>query len=122
VLLWKQLYLKVEIVRNMLNIIEKLEKLYPVQFVKGRLEEVQISGDDVQKNSGAVVEEDGSKVAIYKDEDGNVTRLDPACTHLGCVVAWNDEGKTWDCPCHGSRFKPEGDVIKGPANRPIKRK
>ncbi len=106
----------------MAKIFEVLKKSYPVQLIKGRLEEVAVQQDNIQKNNGTVVEEKGSKVAIYKDGEGNITKLDPICTHLGCVVSWNEEEKTWDCPCHRSRFKPTGEVISGPATRPLARK
>jgi Rieske Fe-S protein len=56
-----------------------------------------------------------TKVAAYRDEQGVLHRRSALCTHLGCVVAWNDSAKTWDCPCHGSRFDSYGTVINGPA-------
>ncbi len=77
--------------------------------------------DNIEKGQGAVIEEDGKKVAVYKDEDGNVTKMDPVCTHLGCIVSWNSDEGTWDCPCHGSRFTEDGEVIKGPAQKPLKK-
>lgn len=76
----------------------------------------------VPPGQGVVVrdEEDGS-VALYRAADGTLTRLSAACTHLGCIVGWNDAEKSWDCPCHGSRFEPGGAVIQGPAVRPLKK-
>ena len=56
------------------------------------------------------------KVAVYRDEGGNVHKRSAVCPHLGCVVAWNSSEQTWDCPCHGSRFSAEGRVYQGPAN------
>lgn len=73
------------------------------------------------ENSGKVVKIDGEKVAVYKDESGRIHKLSPICTHKGCVVGWNDAAKTWDCPCHGSRFKSDGSVLQGPANKPLKK-
>jgi Rieske Fe-S protein len=55
----------------------------------------------------------------YRDENGNVTKLSAICTHLGCVVNWNNAEKTWDCPCHGSRFAKDGRVMVGPAQKPL---
>jgi len=56
-------------------------------------------------------------VAVYRDEQGALHEYRAACPHLGCVVDWNDAEKTWDCPCHGSRFDRYGQVLNGPANR-----
>jgi len=60
-----------------------------------------------------------SKVAAYRDEDGTLHTVSAICTHLGCVVTWNSAEKTWDCPCHGSRFDKLGSVINGPANKDL---
>jgi Rieske Fe-S protein len=54
-------------------------------------------------------------VAVSRDERGELHAVSPICTHLGCDVAWNRAEKSWDCPCHGSRFSPDGKVINGPA-------
>ncbi|HKO18221.1 MAG TPA: Rieske 2Fe-2S domain-containing protein, partial [Acidobacteriaceae bacterium] len=55
------------------------------------------------------------KIAVYRDDAGALHACSAVCTHLGCVVAWNPTEKSWDCPCHGSRFSPEGKVLNGPA-------
>jgi Rieske Fe-S protein len=64
-----------------------------------------------------VLELDGEQVAVYKDSAGHVTRLSPLCPHQGCAVQWNASSSTWVCPCHGSRFEPEGARISGPAEK-----
>jgi Rieske Fe-S protein len=56
------------------------------------------------------------KIAAYRDDDGTLYERSAICTHLGCVVSWNSTEKSWDCPCHGSRFdKHDGHVLNGPA-------
>jgi glycine/D-amino acid oxidase-like deaminating enzyme/nitrite reductase/ring-hydroxylating ferredoxin subunit len=72
--------------------------------------------------SGAIVRDGLSLVAVYRDNDGRFHELSAACTHLGCVVQWNDVEKSWDCPCHGSRFAPDGSVLNGPAPTPLESK
>jgi Rieske Fe-S protein len=71
--------------------------------------------------SGAIVRDGLALAAVYRDNDGRFHELSAACTHLGCVVQWNDVEKSWDCPCHGSRFAPDGAVLNGPAARPLER-
>jgi glycine/D-amino acid oxidase-like deaminating enzyme/nitrite reductase/ring-hydroxylating ferredoxin subunit len=74
------------------------------------------SADDIPHGSGAVLRRGLQKVACYKDDTGMLHELSAICPHLGCVVDWNDTEKTWDCPCHGSRFNSLGKVVNGPAN------
>ena len=74
------------------------------------------SADRIAKNSGAVIRRGPLKVAVYRDATGALHERSAVCTHLGCIVAWNPAEKTWDCPCHGSRFDKFGTVINGPAN------
>lgn len=71
--------------------------------------------DDIEPGSGAVIRRGIHKIAAYKDDAGHVTECSAVCTHLYCIVDWNDMEKTWDCPCHGSRFDAYGKVISGPA-------
>ncbi|MGE3706147.1 MAG: Rieske 2Fe-2S domain-containing protein, partial [Vicinamibacterales bacterium] len=63
----------------------------------------------------------GRQVAASRDGRGDTTLLSPVCTHLGCQVAWNRAEQTWDCPCHGSRFRASGEVLAGPAESPLER-
>jgi Rieske Fe-S protein len=73
----------------------------------------------VKRGQGKILELDGKRCAVYRDEGGEVTVRSAICTHMGCVVGWNEAEHTWECPCHGSRFKPNGDVIAGPAESPL---
>ena len=71
---------------------------------------------DVKPDTGAVLNEGLAKVAVYREPDGTVHRMSAVCVHLGCVVRWNQVARTWDCPCHGSRYDRFGTVVNGPAN------
>ena len=84
------------------------------RFVVDRIPDLT-SADDLEPGQGKVVSSGLGKVALYKGEDGNVHKLSARCTHLGCIVHWNDGDRSWDCPCHGSRFSAEGKVMNGPA-------
>lgn len=77
------------------------------------------SEDEIAKGEGAVLRSGLSKVAVFRDADGTVHRMSAICVHLGCVVAWNRCEKTWDCPCHGSRYDRFGSVFCGPANKDL---
>jgi glycine/D-amino acid oxidase-like deaminating enzyme/nitrite reductase/ring-hydroxylating ferredoxin subunit len=70
---------------------------------------------EVPKGEGRIIEKHGEKLAVYKDENGKSHVCSAVCTHMKCVVNWNPSEKTWDCPCHGSRFRTDGQVIEGPA-------
>ena len=76
---------------------------------------------DMAAGEGRIVKVEGLTVALYKDEKSQVHALSPTCTHMGCHVAWNDAEKTWDCPCHGGRFSPDGAVLTGPATEALDR-
>lgn len=70
--------------------------------------------DDLPKGEGRVLYD--KQTALFRDDQGKLHAVSSVCTHMGCDVEWNGEEKTWDCPCHGSRF---GDVLHGPASRPL---
>ena len=89
-----------------------------VNFFKGRLSRAHVSDpDDVPRGEGAIVQLGSSKAAVYRDEEGKLHAMSPVCTHMKCIVEWNPAEKTWDCPCHGSRYDPFGHVINGPAKK-----
>ena len=73
------------------------------------------SPDEIKPGTGAVMRQGTKKFAVYRDDDGTVHIRSAVCTHLYCIVDWNSLEKTWDCPCHGSRFDPFGRVLNGPA-------
>jgi glycine/D-amino acid oxidase-like deaminating enzyme/nitrite reductase/ring-hydroxylating ferredoxin subunit len=75
---------------------------------------------DLRPGTAAVVRDGTDQCAVYRDETGKVHAVSATCTHLGCVVSFNDAERAWECPCHGSRFAIDGSVLQGPANSPLK--
>ena len=93
---------------------------YPYYLIRDRFAGTKgRSLRSVKRRQGEVVAHEGQTVAAYRDERGELTLRSAICTHMGCLVGWNDAEQTWDCPCHGSRFTPRGDVISGPAESPL---
>jgi glycine/D-amino acid oxidase-like deaminating enzyme/nitrite reductase/ring-hydroxylating ferredoxin subunit len=91
-----------------------------VRFFGDRLKRSSPSG--LARGEGRVVRDGLGQAAVYRDDEGRVHELSARCTHLGCIVSWNSAERTWDCPCHGSRFDHRGQVIQGPAVEPLKPK
>jgi glycine/D-amino acid oxidase-like deaminating enzyme/nitrite reductase/ring-hydroxylating ferredoxin subunit len=77
------------------------------------------SAESLKPGEGGILRQGLQKVAAYRDPDGKLHQCSAVCPHLGCIVAWNTVEQSWDCPCHGSRFTPEGKVTNGPANSPL---
>jgi Rieske Fe-S protein len=80
------------------------------------------SESELAPGEGAVVGSGLGQRAVYRDERGELHSLSARCTHLGCIVGFNAAERTWDCPCHGSRFSLDGEVIEGPAVRGLLRR
>jgi glycine/D-amino acid oxidase-like deaminating enzyme len=74
-----------------------------------------VRADELTPGQGAIVRAGLKKLAVYRDTDGVLRACSAVCPHLGCIVRWNDQASTWDCPCHGSRFAADGAVLHGPA-------
>lgn len=91
--------------------------LFPKRFIEGRLKKSDQTISSLKDGEGAVLVVEGKKVAMYKSTDGKINKLSPVCKHLGCIVGFNQKEKTWDCPCHGSRYRADGTVFKGPAKK-----
>ncbi|MGG3280739.1 FAD-dependent oxidoreductase [Paenibacillus solani] len=89
-------------------------------FVAGKMEMSHADISELKAGEGAVVRHNGQRAGAYKDDKGNLHLVDTTCTHLGCEVEWNEGERSWDCPCHGSRFRYTGEVIEGPAIEPLK--
>lgn len=100
-----------EFVRGQAGVVKNLtEHLRP-----GEIE----SEGELAPDQGGILRQGISKVAVYRGKDGQITRRSAVCTHVGCIVHWNDFEKCWDCPCHGSQFAPGGEVLNGPAVKPL---
>lgn len=76
---------------------------------------------DLKSGEGGIMAADLKRIALYRDDQNVLHAFNAACTHLGCVVQWNAEEKSFDCPCHGSRFTVRGEVINGPAIAGLKK-
>ncbi len=93
------------------------------QFMGDRLTNLSPPpADDLGPGEGGIVTVDGDKVAGFRDDDGSLHAVSPVCRHLGCLVAFNTAERTWDCPCHGSRYTVDGQVIEGPATQDLEDK
>ena len=97
---------------------------FPAHLIADRLTSAGVEAkttDEVAAGEGKIVRVDGRKIAAYRDDAGTLHCVSPVCTHMKCDVAWNPAERTWDCPCHGSRFTPQGNVLNGPAHEPLER-
>lgn len=100
-------------VKENINVAGELIKDY---LFKGEKTELNA----IKPGEGRIIQKDGEKAAVYKTRSGQIRIHSAICTHMGCVVHWNHAEETWDCPCHGTRFGTSGDVIEGPALKPLK--
>jgi glycine/D-amino acid oxidase-like deaminating enzyme/nitrite reductase/ring-hydroxylating ferredoxin subunit len=91
------------------------------QLIGGYLQGRGPSLDEVPAGEAAILKLEGKRVAVFRDEGGRLHAVSAVCTHMGCVLGWNPVDRTWDCPCHGSRFALDGSVIHGPATTSLER-
>ncbi len=95
---------------------------YPYYLLRDRVAGAEAGTvDELGKGEGRILKWEGQNAAAYRDEDGALSLCSPVCTHLKCLVRWNGADRTWDCPCHGSRFHPDGTVLSGPAEEPLEK-
>ncbi|RSK26696.1 FAD-dependent oxidoreductase [Bacillus sp. HMF5848] len=88
-------------------------------FVKGKLDYSFKNPEDLKNDEAGYITVNGQRAGAYRDEFGELHVVDTTCKHLGCEVNWNSGDRTWDCPCHGSRFSIDGEVIEGPSKKPL---
>jgi Rieske Fe-S protein len=94
-----------------------------VHFFADRLKRAERDAvDELSPGEGALIRVRGRKTAVYRDDDGTLHALSPVCQHLYCLVDWNPAERSWDCPCHGSRYDATGQVIQGPSTKDLKRR
>jgi Rieske Fe-S protein len=89
------------------------------QYLKDHVAQPNRRAEDLRRGEAAVIEQDGVRVAAFRDTADALHLLSAHCTHLNCIVHWNHSELSWDCPCHGSRFDIDGRVIEGPALMPL---
>ncbi|MFG2606173.1 FAD-dependent oxidoreductase [Streptomyces sp. NPDC048514] len=120
---WRELYDP----RRLKSVVREAPSLLKTQaevarhFVGDRLKP-PASVDDLAPGDGAVVRAGGDRLAVHRDDTGALHAVSARCTHLGCLVAFNRAERAWECPCHGSRFGVDGEVIQGPAVRPLEQR
>lgn len=107
----KKLRATPEFVRENINVAAQ----YAEWATGGDVENVE----SITPGTGAIIRKGARKIAVFKDDHGNIHQRSAVCTHLYCIVDWNSAERTWDCPCHGSRFDPYGTVVNGPAITPL---
>ena len=105
---------RVEPVKNIKEVGNMVKTSMDALVIK-KLEISKEEINQIQKGEGKIVEIDGKKVGIYKNEQGEIYKINPVCKHLGCELTWNNLDKTWDCPCHGSRYDYQGNLLYGPS-------
>lgn len=95
---------------------------FPAHLIGDRLTAPPLeSVADLPRGEGRVLRAEGRRVAVYRDEENGLHAVSAVCTHMGCLVKFNDLERTWDCPCHGSRFDVGGEVLDGPATRALQK-
>src|SRR5690606_20552942 len=104
-----------------------IKKLFMMNFdvvkhlVKGKMEMPHHTIEELDVGEGTAISINGHRKGAYKDETGEIHIVDTTCTHVDCELEWNNGDKSWDCPCHGSRFSYTGEVLEGPAEKPLQK-
>jgi Rieske Fe-S protein len=103
--------------------VAKAQAWVAAHFVGDRLRPAQASSPaEVPPGEARVVRDGTGKTGVFRDDAGGLHAVSLRCTHLGCLLHFNDAERSWDCPCHGSRFDVDGAVLSGPAVRPLERR
>ena len=99
------------------NMVKQVAKSFVTNRLKVPMEDLSA----IKNDNGGIIKVNGMSVGIYKNKDGKVYAINPTCTHLGCLLTWNNLDKTWDCPCHGSRFDYTGKNMYDPAFKDLEK-
>jgi Rieske Fe-S protein len=92
------------------------------EFIKDRLKKEDVDKlAEIKTGEGKIIEIEGKKHGAYRDADGQLHVVSAVCTHMGCINHWNEAETSWDCPCHGSRFSIDGEVLEGPAYKALEK-
>jgi Rieske Fe-S protein len=94
-----------------------IKQLASAPFAGTKLKQV----NEMAAGEAKIVKHGGATIALYKDDQHQLHGVNPACTHIKCTVAWNESERSWDCPCHGSRFDIDGNVLTGPARKDLEK-
>lgn len=117
---WSGLYDPVRLHPRETSALLRRQTAVAKHFVAGRLSPSYVdSPDEIPPGAGAIVRLQGRRCAVHRTAEGEIRALSARCTHLGCLVRFNDAEGAWECPCHGSRFDVDGSVLQGPATRPL---
>jgi Rieske Fe-S protein len=110
-------YYQPHVVKRVVNENGGIVETYDKTLVKQVI--TKETSDIIECGSSGIVSERGRTYACHKEENGRVHMISHRCTHMGCEVVWNKDEKSWDCPCHGSRYDVNGRVLDGPARKDI---
>ncbi len=105
---------RLEPIKNRKEVVNMVKESVNSLLVK-KLEVPQEEASQIQNDEGKIIEINGQKIGVYKDLEGEIYKVNPVCKHLKCELVWNNLEKTWDCPCHGSRYDYKGNLIYGPS-------
>ena len=105
---------RLEPIKNIKEMTNMVKEGINSLFIK-KLEIPKEEVNQIQNGEGKIVQINDQKIGIYKDKEGKIYKVNPVCKHLGCELSWNNLDKTWDCPCHGSRYDYKGNLIYGPS-------
>ncbi|MEU2725581.1 FAD-dependent oxidoreductase [Streptomyces smyrnaeus] len=120
---WARLYDPVRLRPREAPALLRLQSAVARRFVGDRLRPSHVdSVEEIPPGTGAIVRVQGRRCAVHRTTEGELRAVSPRCTHLGCLVRFNDAESAWECPCHGSRFGTDGSVIQGPATRPLEQR